>query len=60
LEGCAEPVRSELLAAIDVATDIDLLEMLRHGQGLTIETTRAIVARTVRALLNDVSPDVAG
>jgi AcrR family transcriptional regulator len=60
LDACTGPVRSELLAAIEVASDIDMLEMLRHDQGQTIEATRAIVVRIVRALLSDVPSDVAG
>jgi AcrR family transcriptional regulator len=53
LDELDEPIRSELLASIEVATGIEVLEALRYGHGQSMAVTSAVVARTVRALLND-------
>ncbi|MGD9894691.1 MAG: TetR/AcrR family transcriptional regulator [Dehalococcoidia bacterium] len=52
----AEPARSELLASLEAATGIEMLEALRYVQGQSVPATSAIVVRTVRALLNDATP----
>jgi AcrR family transcriptional regulator len=55
LDELIEPARSELLAALEVATDIEVIEALRQEQRQSLDATHITLARIVRALLNDAS-----
>ncbi len=51
LDRLSDPVRVEVLAALDVATSWDTWEVLRHVQRLAEDEATAVVRRTVSCLL---------
>lgn len=55
LDALRRDERAELLEALDAAAGWQTWEALRAHQGLTPEKARAVIARIVRALLNEQS-----
>jgi len=53
----AGPGREQLLNALVVASTWQSWSMLRYGLGLGVDQARAVMARTVGALLAEVAPD---
>jgi AcrR family transcriptional regulator len=60
LDGLPPLVRAELLSALDVAVNLETLELLRRSRSQSVEDTRGVVVRTVRALLADAAQEVGG
>ncbi|MBQ1020170.1 TetR/AcrR family transcriptional regulator [Micromonospora sp. D93] len=53
----ADPGREQLLNALVAASTWQAWSMLRYGLGLGVDQARAVMARTVGALLAEVAPD---
>ena len=53
----AGPGREQLLNALVAASMWQAWSMLRYGLGLGVDQARAVMARTVGALLAEVAPD---
>ena len=53
-ERLARAERTELLAALDAATSVEQVEYLRTGAGLSAPRARAVMLRTVLALLEPI------
>jgi AcrR family transcriptional regulator len=60
LDGLPPPLRAELLSALDVAVSLETLELLRRSREQSVQDTRAVLVRLVRALLADAEPEVGG
>jgi TetR/AcrR family transcriptional regulator, regulator of autoinduction and epiphytic fitness len=57
LDRLPEADRGDLLTALDAAASLEALEYLHDAQGLDTDAMRAVLTRTLRALLRDACPE---
>jgi AcrR family transcriptional regulator len=58
LEGLSSPQRSEIIEAISAATTAPMWEYLRRSRGLSMPRARAVMKRTLTALLRDAGVEI--